>query len=403
MPTIDKLSPPTYTPNFKTNLKGTARQDMLNSVDDMDFGNENYDEYKKGTVQRIDGFTYFRDPKTKKLMVKNSKGEIYRPNKESYDDINETYFNGKLGRYSGADKTTKPSYTPSTKTVPVERLAPPSLPNKNLSTLEEMPPDYNTKRKSLSPETKYNLSVLKDVGLDVAGATAQYANSKKALSALSKVKIPDAPQQSYVNASRVNMDVDRGMNENALGTGINALKRGFSDANTAAAVRGSLLSNYTQQGSKINQEERNQNIQAQNQANIYNSEIQGKNATAQYLKNTAEMSKQIDLIKGKQLANQELIGGLTGAVTNERKRAAEDNTTLLGLSTKDPEFMKYYGSVARGRSGYAANSNSLTDEQAQRVSDAVKTMQIPTNKDGKSKYGGVLNKMRNGGKLNKMC
>ena len=204
-----------------------------------------------------------------------------------------------------------------------------------------------------SPETTYNLSRAKDVTTDAALVASQYAIGKRTMNQLKDVKIPEAQQQSYIQGQRVNLDTDRGVNNTALATNLAIGKRSLSDANVAAAMRGSATANYTQQGATINQTERNANAELGQQANMVNSEIQRNNQKNIQDKNMMEMQKQDALIKGNQLVDMEALHGVQGVIAGEGARQKDRNQLAIDSATLGSPYYKRLANTMSGTTGYA--------------------------------------------------
>ena len=373
------------------------------------------------------GYTYYTDSKTGKLVIENSKGESVKPSQAQFDAINSKVFEGKLSldHFYGNIKPTqkdnnfvswkaKPSMTEFSKQ---DTSVDPRSPDKdpNYKAPEFTMPSKKKAKLAKDPEAekkskdfRFAMSKAKDISFDAAMVAGQYANNKQALKELEGVRIPDAPQKSYLNSSRISMDVDRGANKTALANTLASSNRNFSDANVAAAMRGSATSQFQGTASKINQEERNVNTQLQQATNIANSGIQGENNTSILNKANLEMQKRLEVIKGKQAANQQLLSGVQGVVAGEGARQKDRNQLAIDSSSLGSRYYNRLAGTMDGTTGYQMQRNMATDEELAAedklaLDKATAEKPLYDSRTGaKLKNGGVVKKLSKGGKMSKL-
>lgn len=377
------------------------------------------------TFTGASGNIYAHDPLTKETRVLDKGSKTWKPATEKEITNIAPYTKWEKGKSTtetpmdvsavgkvdntAVPQVNAPAYTNST--PPTNTITPP---NNTPTTKEGFLKRAGNYLKS--SEGKFAMSKAKDISFDAAMVAGQYANNKQALKELEGVRIPDAPQKSYLNSSRISMDVDRGANKTALANTLASSNRNFSDANVAAAMRGSATSQFQGTASKINQEERNVNTQLQQATNIANSGIQGENNTSILNKANLEMQKRLELIKGKQAANQQLLSGVQGVVAGEGAREKDRTQLAIDSATMTGQQQIYLGSkLGNGTTGIGYRQGVPTQEQVD-AENKLALSRPTTNADGKTarynqttgafegyfKNGGVVKKLSKGGKMSKL-
>ena len=341
--------------------------------------NKNYDSFLQGKFNSNDlqgGQHYYKDAKSGKIIRVAKAG----PNKDVEIELNDleakqidkTYFGGKYF----APKPPNKDFTPSDpanlfgiKTKPplrqsgfskedtsVNPTSPDKLPvpykasaftmpdKKKARLVKEEPRDYSS--------LKSGASSLAKLATYTAPHIMDYANQQKNIARLKGMKVPDAPQQGFVNLAKQDMEVDRADIRKQQANYNASLSGTLADSQTAALMKANVAEQSANALSRVNQAQRNANIQTANAQTEMNLGIDARNKASKYGQALQQMEKDVDISNRTADTTSNLLSGFRDVQNTYRQEKYADAALDVDLAGMSPEARAEFDRSTKARGHY---------------------------------------------------
>ena len=185
-----------------------------------------------------------------------------------------------------------------------------------------------------------------------APGLAQYYANKADIARQKGMKIPDAPQQGFQSLAKQNMEVDRAAIRKQQADYNAGVAGTLADSQTAALLKANMASKAGDALVKINQDERNANIETANRQTQLNLGIDAANKNAKYQQAGLELEKNIDLSRRRARNVAELSANMQQVQDVDRREKWADADTLVKVAGLDERGINYLDRIGANPAGH---------------------------------------------------
>jgi len=174
-----------------------------------------------------------------------------------------------------------------------------------------------------------------------APGLAQYYANKADMARQKGMKIPDAPQQGFVNLAKQNMEADRAAVRKQQADFNAGVTGSLADSQTAQLLKANMASKAGDALVKINQDQRNANIATANQQTQVNLGIDAANKEGKYKQTYSQLEKDIDLSRRRAGNVSELSANLRDVQNTNRQERYSDMDASIKVAGLDERGQAY--------------------------------------------------------------
>jgi hypothetical protein len=178
-----------------------------------------------------------------------------------------------------------------------------------------------------------------------APGLAQYYANKADIARQQGMKIPDAPQQGFVNLAKQNMEADRAAIRKQQADYNAGVTGSLADSQTAQLLKANMASKAGDALVKINQDQRNANIETANRQTQVNLGIDAANKEGKYKQAYSQLEKDVDLSRRKAGNVSELSANLRDVQNTNRQERYSDMDAAIKVAGLDERGVKYLDSI----------------------------------------------------------
>lgn len=210
--------------------------------------------------------------------------------------------------------------------------------------LPKEPRDYSS--------LKSGASSLAKLATYTAPALMDYANQQKNIARLKGMKVPDAPQQGFVNLAKQDMEVDRADIRKQQANYNAGLSGTLADSQTAALMKANVAEQSANALSRVNQTQRNANIQTANAQTEMNLGIDARNKAGKYGQAQQQMEKDVDISNRTADTTSKLISDVRNVQNTYRQEKYADAALDVDLAGMSPEARAEFDRSTKARGHY---------------------------------------------------
>ena len=199
---------------------------------------------------------------------------------------------------------------------------------------------------------KSGASSLAKLATYTAPALMDYANQQKNIARLKGMKVPDAPQQGFVNLAKQDMEVDRADIRKQQANYNAGISGTLADSQTAALMKANVAEQSANALSRVNQAQRNANIQTSNAQTEMNLGIDARNKAGKYGQAQQQMEKDVDISNRTADTTSKLISDVRNVQNTYRQEKYADAALDVDLAGMSPEARAEFDRSTKARGHY---------------------------------------------------